>query len=409
MPLYRFKESDKLFNVIETHPRTEFIIYDSQIYLNNRSLESGSFNQYVPNVAPGNVSLYELNVDRLEQETGRVIGTDQVEDTSLIYPFITKQGTISSFKTISTTQYNTQFLYGDVMTGSYPLSSSIIRHFFDTNSTRARVTALKNTLNFYKPISHNYAYTSDRGSQQWDKGTQAINMISIPSIFYGSSIKKGSVNLKFYISGTVIGELTDKSKNGELVQVTGSHYAQQQGSGSIAGVVLYTEGIILLTGSWNLAPDTRDYIDDPSSLKNPQWLYFGVGANDGVQSSIIPSSSYSLTFEGVQEVPTITMLAHANKGELNYSSNPTFVEWEQSGAIAYPSTGALHFTENELKIKNIVSSSFETPNADFEKETYITKIGIYDENRNLIGVANVAKPIKKTEDRDFTFKLKVDI
>ena len=103
------------------------------------------------------------------------------------------------------------------------------------------------------------------------------------------------------------------------------------------------------------------------------------------------------------------MLAHANKGELNYSSNPTFVEWEQSGAIAYPSTGALHFTENELKIKNIVSSSFETPNADFEKETYITKIGIYDENRNLIGVANVAKPIKKTEDRDFTFKLRLDI
>ena len=50
-----------------------------------------------------------------------------------------------------------------------------------------------------------------------------------------------------------------------------------------------------------------------------------------------------------------------------------------------------------------------TPTASFAKETYISKIGLYDKNRNLIGVTTVAKPVKKTEDREFTFKLKLDI
>ena len=56
----------------------------------------------------------------------------------------------------------------------------------------------------------------------------------------------------------------------------------------------------------------------------------------------------------------------------------------------------------------MVSSSFAAPTASFQKETYVTRIGLYDEDRNLIGIANVATPVKKTEERDLTFKLKVD-
>lgn len=411
MPLYEFKESDKFFNVLKTHPKTEFVIYDGQVFLNNRSEESGSFYKYVPNVAPGNVSLYELNVDRLEEATGRLIGTDNVEDKALIYPYVTKQGSTTAFKTISTAQYNSDFSYGDVLSGSYPLSASIIRSSSIENATRKEIVALKNTLNSYKYMSNHYSYTSNRGTEQWNKDTQALNLISIPSIFYGSEIKKGSVKLQFYISGTLVAEAQDKARNGELIQVSGSAHAQANGSGSVAGVVLYKEGFLLLTGSWDFSTVTRDYINDASNKKKPSWLYFGVGANDGVSTTanaIIPSSSYVLSFEGTQEVPTMTMLAHANKGELNYSGNPTYLEWEQSASIANPQTGSMLYKEAPLKIKNVVSSSFSSPTASFDKETYITRVAIYDENRNMIGIANLATPVKKTEERDFTFKLKVD-
>ena len=62
-----------------------------------------------------------------------------------------------------------------------------------------------------------------------------------------------------------------------------------------------------------------------------------------------------------------------------------------------------------FSIKNTVSSSFPDPTGSFQKQTYISRVGIYDKDKNLIGVAKVANPVKKTEDRDFTFKLKLDI
>ena len=60
-------------------------------------------------------------------------------------------------------------------------------------------------------------------------------------------------------------------------------------------------------------------------------------------------------------------------------------------------------------IINVVSSSYIDPTGSFEKTTYISKIGIYDKDKNLIGIASLATPTKKTQDRDLTFKLKLDI
>jgi len=34
---------------------------------------------------------------------------------------------------------------------------------------------------------------------------------------------------------------------------------------------------------------------------------------------------------------------------------------------------------------------------------------VYDEDRNLIAVAKVANPVKKTVEQDYTFKLKLDL
>jgi len=407
MPLYKFGQTDKFFNVIKTYPQTEFVVYDGRIFLNNQSEMSGALAASVPNVPAGHLNLYELNVDRLEQTTGRSIVQD-VPDKGVIYPFITKQGSTAAFKTISTSQYSSDFSYGDILSSSYPLSSSIERELFIENSARRRVTALKNTLNHYTPLSPHYEYSSSKVGLEWNKGTQEINLISIPSIFYGSEIKKGSVKLQFFISGTLVAEAQDKYRNGELIQVSGSAHAQANGSGSVAGVVLYKEGFLLLTGSWDFSDITRNYIDDATNKKKPSWLYYGVGANDGSPSSIIPSSSYSLSFKGTQEVPTLTMMAHANKGELNHSNNPTYIQFEQDNLIRNPVTGAIQFQENELTIKNMVSSSFADPTGSFQKETYISQVAIYDKDRNLIGVAKLANPVKKAEERDLTFKLKVD-
>tara|TARA_R110002124_G_scaffold202715_1_gene369274 strand:+ start:11161 stop:12327 length:1167 start_codon:yes stop_codon:yes gene_type:complete len=387
MPFKKFNQSDILHNIIKAHPRVSLAIYDSKIYKQNETQVSGAFVTSVPNAPPGFISLYEQNVDRTPSDTG------------MIYPFIVKNGTLSNFKTISTSKFNADFAYGAKITSSYPLTASISREYFQLGQSRPHVTALKNTLNYYKNVSQHYAYSSSLG----DKATQRLNLASIPSIFFGSSIKKGSVDLKFYISGTLIGQLQDKRYNGELIQTGPSG---SSGSGSVAGVVLYNEGFMVLTGSWPLETSvSRNYLNDITNQQTSSWLFFGVGAQDGIPSGVIPSSSYEMNFEGTQRIPTVTLLAHADKGEMNHSNNPTYIKY---GQRLLPNSSSISFIESDREIKNTVESPYVSPTGSFEKITYISKIGIYDEDKNLIGIASVSRPVKKSEEQQYTFKLKMD-
>ena len=400
--LHRFGPDDIFHNRIKTHPQYEFFIYDSVVYLNRKSLQSGSFTPSVPNVDPGFVNLYELNVDRLAGSTG------------LIHPMITKGGGVEVLTrgeggTISDSDFFTQFGYGAKITGSYPLTASIKRDFFSASSTRKHVDALKNTLNFYNPLSKHYQFSSSLGN----KATQALNLISIPSIFYGSSIEKGSVDLRFYVTGTMVGQLRDINRNGELIQV--APYGSPN-SGSVAGVALYNEGFLCLTGAWGLN-DTELKYTGGTSVDEARWLYFGVGANDGITGSsgesastqTRASASFMMAFSGTHYVPNVTMMAHAPRGQLNWSNNPTYIDQESSASFANPLTGTYQYIERDRVIANTVSASFAEPTASFKKTTYISKVAIYDEYKNVIGIATVATPVKKTEERDLTFKLKRDI
>ncbi len=64
---------------------------------------------------------------------------------------------------------------------------------------------------------------------------------------------------------------------------------------------------------------------------------------------------------------------------------------------------------DKQKIKNTVSSSYAGFDAPFERQVYISRIAVYDENKNLIGVATLSSPILKEETQDLTFKIKLDI
>ena len=390
MPLYRFKSNDVFYNRVKVNPKQSFLVYSGSTVLNNFANESGSHASYIQNVSgSGHVSLYELNIDR---------SSDQ-----LIYPFVYKDSNRIGFKTVGTGSFNSDFQFGDIISSSYPLSASISKLLYPPNHSSGRITALKNTLNFYTNLSPAYQFDSSLGN----KATQKLGLLSIPSILYGSSVKRGTVDLKFYISGTLVGQLQDERQNGELIQVGPSGSG---GTGSIAGVVLYNEGFLVLTGSWDLTAAGTRFAPSHSETystgsESPQWLYFAQSISGTITA---PSSSFELSYEGTDYVQTLTMLAHAAKGELNHSNNPTYVKYDANRV--YYTTGTYGYGEPKTtEIKNTVSSSFSGHTASFAKVTYISEVGVYDENRNLIGLAKLAKPVKKTQERDYTFKLKLDI
>jgi len=399
MPYYKFGPKDILRNRIKTYPDNTFFVNDNAVYYNNRNDISGAYVDNITHVPSGHVSLYEMNIDR--DFSAHTYDPDTNTGVKAkIFPFITKESSLNSFATVSTNSFN-QFLYGDIITGSYPLSSSIVREEFDasTSATGSHLLALKNTLNYYKTMSPHYAFSSSLG----DKSNQELTLISIPSIFYGSQIKKNSVKLDFYISGTLVARCEDLYRNGELIQTSGTTYAQNNGSGSVAGVVLYNEGFILLTGSWDLTEESFDF---GVGTHVGEWIDFAAGANDG-NTSVNPSASFSLSFKGTDYINTITMNADAPLEGLNYSNNPTYIKYEDN--ISGSSSEKGYFEGNTKEIKNTISSSFHNYEEAFKPQTFISKIGIYDENRNLIAIANLSKPVKKLNDRDYTFRLKLDI
>ena len=99
------------------------------------------------------------------------------------------------------------------------------------------------------------------------------------------------------------------------------------------------------------------------------------------------------------------MFAHAKENQINFSNNPTFI----SSTINSITEGTIYHENSETVIKNVVSSSYKNYSASFKPVTYLSKIGIYDKDRNLIAVAGLANPVRKLEDRAYTFKLKLDI
>ena len=428
MPLYKFGAGDVFYNRIKAHPSSSFYIYSGSVYYQNKSTEPGSNVANVNGVPVGNVSLFELNVDRVATSTGRSIGpvsltaSQNVTDKGTIYPFVYKGLDQVAFKGITRDSYNTDYAFGDVITGSYMMSASITRKLYDAsagfNDTNEDGAALRNSLDFAKRLGQHYDFPSGSSTP--------TNVIYIPSIFYGSGIKKGTVELKYYITGTLVAHCRDSRYDGALIMSGNSDSGLVQ-DGATVGAVLYNEGAIILTNTNALAPTAvgsptlNGYTDRTNTtVANvtvlSSWLTFGTGLPQGNSPSLdhlpgqafLQSASFGLDFAGTHKIPTVTMLANANRGELNYTNNPTYA---QSSSVAFmrPITGSNLYHEQARTIKNTHSSSYSDPTGSLEKTTYITKVGIYDDNKKLIGIASVAKPVKKTEDRDLTFKLKLDI
>lgn len=371
--MFKFQKNDIFINRIKTYPKSHFFIYDTSVYYNNQT------NIPQTSVPTGFIDLYELNPGR---------------SSGLIYPFIEKGSSRESINSVSTSDFNSLFQFGDVITGSYPLSASISRGYYNGAGAVPfnELNSIGNAIDSYRIYSTEFDKTNFT--------TKATGFVDIPSIFYGSSLKKGSMNLKFFVTGTLVGELRDINKNGVLVETTGSSV------GSKAGIVLYNHGIVLLTGSWELSPNSEVY-EEGQAAQASQWRFWGTtGSVDAnTDGSNVSNSSFSMEFQGVNFVNTITMLAHANVGELNHSNNPTYL----SGTMSVLTSSTLYAENPNVEIRNIVQSQFDNTTGSFEKRTYISKIGIYDEDKNLIGITTLANPIRKRIQDDFTIKMKLDI
>jgi hypothetical protein len=102
------------------------------------------------------------------------------------------------------------------------------------------------------------------------------------------------------------------------------------------------------------------------------------------------SGSFQLSFKNEHIIYENEVRCVIKESEFNLSYNPTLVSGSYiSGSLKYFATGSI-----------LPSGSYFTP--------YVTTLGLYNSNNELLAVAKFGKPMLISPDTDMTFVVKYD-
>jgi hypothetical protein len=97
------------------------------------------------------------------------------------------------------------------------------------------------------------------------------------------------------------------------------------------------------------------------------------------------SAATACTFQNITNINSTIYFCNLAADEFNYSSNPTF-------------------TDTDSRIVVIDQGQEETQRSF----TFVTSIGLYDANDNLLAAAKTSRPILKDDERNLTLKIRLD-
>lgn len=216
-----------------------------------------------------------------------------------------------------------------------------------------------------------------------DNQVDMFRALHVPSMFYGRQIATGSVNLvcNAYNNQGLVRVINDDGRGG--LYLSGSITRQASGESytgrrwNKVGNVFYTEGLIVIT--------------DPSLLD------FGVVGNlegDWTQRG----DAMQVTFDGLERISTKVFMCRLGQGDANASNNKTFAAVGDLGPDGKlgPSDG------NPFNDQLILKAEPD------EITTWITAIGLYNEERQLVAIAKLAQPIRKRERDKLDIRLRMD-
>jgi len=287
---------------------------------------------------------------------------------------------------VSATNSELQFAiaYGHISgSGSAPFNSSI-----------PGLTPTRDVYGQYSSLIYGEAGGQDPFTFGGSNGTSRdIFVINVSRARYKESLKIGSLNLTI-ISGSNTLNLTDNSGDVNVTSYIGSNRVYSIVSGS-NGNSYNSNAVQTASGSYGLFfPDTSTIV------LNPRALSLSV-ANNGINLPIDETASTSYTQAGgtnsaqlysamcnttgfsLNSLETITSRyfnIKVNFQDLNYTTNPSVID--TNGNIIY-------------------STLVNNP------ETYITSIGLYNNQNELMGVAKLSTPLKKNFTGTVNLKVKL--
>jgi hypothetical protein len=248
--------------------------------------------------------------------------------------------------------------------------------------------------------------------------------VNIKRLFARDRVKPQTFAMQFYTTGVVDSTTSGQPaySNIDRTSTSGSAILTDAGQGTqfgfggqvgdiafstlssnVVGNLFYDQGIIVLDAKKVLSgtqhvSGTIDamssggtaVIGSASGNPNAKFIpdFFVSGSIDDIVDHLAScrfssGSLTALTFQNVTNINSTLVFCRATSDEFNYSSNPTFTDADG----------------------NIIVIDDPTSDRTF---SYITTVGLYDANDNLLAVAKMSRPIEKNDEKDLTFRVRLD-
>tara|TARA_R110002020_G_scaffold475956_1_gene714899 strand:- start:1781 stop:2920 length:1140 start_codon:yes stop_codon:yes gene_type:complete len=317
----------------------------------------------------------------------------------------------------------------------YPYLSSSANHIFDITTGYASTSALSGAsstqnakkINIYNQMAQVLMGYDETGSVRlFDEDGDIIAggtklkecyFVNFSRILSKDEIKKGTFEMElgvhgdFAQDGTVFNrriKITDSSgSDSYFVNSPAGEYGvlfatASAGADTLAanqyykvGLVFYQAGVAIISGSvFHDSGKTGGILHatntDSTELVDTGSPYVGLdsltGSTIDTLSNSLRNRIYNLQFNNTTELNSTIYFCRANNTEFNYSSNPTYLS----------SSGG----PSEIVVKDGM--------ADNDPHSYITSVGLYSPDNELLAVAKVSEPLKKNPSNELTLRVRLD-
>ena len=237
----------------------------------------------------------------------------------------------------------------------------------------------------------NLVYGTETTNFSFDNGTTTakdIFVINVARTRYKESLLPGSFNLTLG-SGSAKIRLTDDSGTTNLTRFIGENKVYYIISGSNGnaytaaasasyyGMVLPDLNLIVLNATASSNVDLRNFI-------TPIVQTTGSATNQHLklyQSMITGSTAFPFNLQSSETISSRYFFTRIKNSEFNYTSNPSIID--ANGNLLY-------------------TTLINNP------QTYITTVGMYNDNNELLAVAKLSKPLTKDFTKEALIRIKLD-
>ena len=339
------------------------------------------------------------------------IGKDVVSTRTLLHEAIPLTGTIVSgtYGTTSIKNY-AHGMFQSVY--DYPYLSSSANHIFDitvgvgSNSSLTVANQLSKKKNIYNQMAQVLVGYDATGSVlRFDEDGDIlaggdklddIIFLNFSRLLVKDEIKKGTFSLKLGVSASYANAMLQRiniqdtsGSDGYLVNSPvgdyGILYATNDtgtplngAAAKACGLLYYQAGVCALTAS----------VFGSLLSSSAQMNSGGETINAILTGSQISSSAdalrhrmFNLQFNNTVELNSTVYFCRVNHNEFNYSTNPTYL------------------SQSKIRVKTQASD---------QPVSYITTVGLYNDNNELYATAKLSEPLRKSSDTEFTIRVRLD-